>query len=699
MSAFDLFDGICVINLDKDIDRWVRFRKEAEIMGIEKIVHRIPAVYHEVGSYGCALSHKKAVEYARERGWDNVLILEDDIKFLHDKEKTCAVLTQALQKMPDNWSILYLGINIKPGQEPIEPGNNPFTSRVLYYWGEFAMAIHSNTYAFIIDHVPDNVDEFTGNLRGDMVNMKLDAGTKFITNPCLVAVYPFNTQTGVGVQLRSSSSAKAYDRDIVKEYVRHKLYCDPVQESITILIKTFKRPRSLGRLIRSIRVNYGEVKIIIADDSDEQKATSPLKKEYSDRNTDYWVLPFDTGVSYGRNFLLSKATTEYVVLCDDDFIFTEKTDLRTMLDTINNSRADIVGGSVTGKSACSYAFRLTRMAGALHYLNIPNYIDKSGLVFTDIIPNFFIANTDVIRSVKWCSELKTVEHSEFFFRCMSAGVKTAHSDAFSIDHDHSYDNSAMYRNFRGRGSFIKEAAARIGVVKFMNKGIAVPQPQVRKFSDPVYLENGLNSLSELAGILNRYNIRYWAANGTLLGIHRDDSLISHDTDIDLQVSHGEITYNLVMDILVRGFKLIHMFGTYENGFELSFTKYGVKIDLFSSYDIPGNKVKFSLWRKGRKADYTYSKFKLVKKLWKGITVYVPDNIEKVLEEEYGVGWNRTDNGKRWDYMWSRSNLVIPEEFNGDKEAYRQDFESKPSVVSTRVTDVSKILVELMRLTP
>jgi GR25 family glycosyltransferase involved in LPS biosynthesis len=71
------------INLDKRKDR--KKQIEEELQGF-KHVERIEAVDtsdNGSGYYGCVLSHINALETAKERGWDEVMICEDDFEFVN----------------------------------------------------------------------------------------------------------------------------------------------------------------------------------------------------------------------------------------------------------------------------------------------------------------------------------------------------------------------------------------------------------------------------------------------------------------------------------------------------------------------------------------------------------------------------------------------------------------------------------------
>ena len=79
MSAH--IDGVFFINLDRRVDRLAEISEELSLMGIEG--ERFSAVDRSPGILGCGLSHLSVLKLARERGYRNVLIFEDDFTLSH----------------------------------------------------------------------------------------------------------------------------------------------------------------------------------------------------------------------------------------------------------------------------------------------------------------------------------------------------------------------------------------------------------------------------------------------------------------------------------------------------------------------------------------------------------------------------------------------------------------------------------------
>ena len=72
------------INLDRRADRKIEI--EAELSRIGLPAERFAAIERKPGALGCGLSHVAVLQRAKQEGWANVLILEDDFSFLVDRE-------------------------------------------------------------------------------------------------------------------------------------------------------------------------------------------------------------------------------------------------------------------------------------------------------------------------------------------------------------------------------------------------------------------------------------------------------------------------------------------------------------------------------------------------------------------------------------------------------------------------------------
>jgi glycosyltransferase involved in cell wall biosynthesis len=206
-------------------------------------------------------------------------------------------------------------------------------------------------------------------------------------------------------------------------------------EDVTCIIKTFERENSCNRLIESIRKFYPNIKIHVADDS-----RKPLNIVGADK---YIRLPFDTGLSYGRNVLVDSVETKYLVLLDDDLIFEGFTNLNLMKETLENTKFNLVAG-LQGRQWWHGCFH---KENNILYFSCLTWRDIiGGLKKYDFVGNFFMAKTDLVKAIKWRDEIKiNAEHNLFFYdgldklNCTIVNSKVANN--------HNQDNE-FYHIFR-----------------------------------------------------------------------------------------------------------------------------------------------------------------------------------------------------------------------------------------------------------
>jgi len=170
---------------------------------------------------------------------------------------------------------------------------------------------------------------------------------------------------------------------------------------ITFIIKTFKRPDCVRALVDSIKKYYPNYEILICNDDNEKLEIDGATVI----NTDY-----DIGLSAGRNLLVDNVKTKYLVLLDDDFLFTDETKIELLQEHLESNDLDMVGGSVRQLDGS-----LLKYDGIYHYEN-NRLVMGDGEGKYDFILNFFIAKTDVLKKYRWDEELKLAEHTAFFFQ-------------------------------------------------------------------------------------------------------------------------------------------------------------------------------------------------------------------------------------------------------------------------------------------
>jgi len=199
-----------------------------------------------------------------------------------------------------------------------------------------------------------------------------------------------------------------------------------VDEKLTAIIKTFERPNTLKRLVKSIKRLYPNMKIIVVDDSADSLEREGVKTI---------IMPYDSGVSAGRQKALENVDTEYVLLLDDDFIFYNETNLEpAMVIMEKNIDIDIMGGEVVNLPS----FKSSDYSKAnLHNTNVKSVLPYGShiadLPVFDKVPNFYIARTDRLKLVGWDTNIKRLDHADFFTRAKGVLV-TVFNKNFKVLH-------------------------------------------------------------------------------------------------------------------------------------------------------------------------------------------------------------------------------------------------------------------------
>ena len=179
-------------------------------------------------------------------------------------------------------------------------------------------------------------------------------------------------------------------------------------------------------------------------------------------------------------------------------------------------------------------------------------------------------------------------------------------------------------------------------------------------------ENAKLLLNDVTNVLEKCGLRYFLADGTLLGAIREGDFIEHDQDVDLGVfaeEWKELTVGTVVtEMLNKGIATAHMFGELDKYFEMALRRDGVKCDLFF-YRREGDKRIFHAFKNGGRTlpddvityEYPAALIENVHTLMFQRRAYLaPADPVKVVEIKYGPEW-RTPV-KNWDWMYGPKNV-------------------------------------------
>lgn len=126
MKINEYFDHIYCVNLDRRTDKWDICVAEFAKHNLE--VERFSASWgHDLprhatlmpGEVGCLKSHERILQDIISKGYNRVLVLEDDIEFIPNLQQKFSELEMLI---PTKWDMLYLGGSHLNKPQPINWG-------------------------------------------------------------------------------------------------------------------------------------------------------------------------------------------------------------------------------------------------------------------------------------------------------------------------------------------------------------------------------------------------------------------------------------------------------------------------------------------------------------------------------------------------------------------------------------------------
>lgn len=103
-------DHVFYINLEHRKDRKEQIEHELEIMSLKQSSERFEAIQGTPGGIGCGYSHLAVLKLAKERNYENILILEDDFEFVISKDELETQLSLFFDNVKE-YDICMLGFN------------------------------------------------------------------------------------------------------------------------------------------------------------------------------------------------------------------------------------------------------------------------------------------------------------------------------------------------------------------------------------------------------------------------------------------------------------------------------------------------------------------------------------------------------------------------------------------------------------
>jgi hypothetical protein len=269
---------------------------------------------------------------------------------------------------------------------------------------------------------------------------------------------PQQPSRGLGdsiAKITSSVGIKPCDGCKGRQTILNRLfpYKPPSLESLlTIGVTAFLRPKALARFVESIRRYYPKLRIIVADSGN-------LPAVFDDPLLEYHTLPHDAGVSAARNLLVEKCRTPYLFIGEDDYVFTEETDLAAFVDVLNSDpEVGIVGGPLhysRNDKVDDFCCDFDVFRGHLHVKAGcgPWRATAAGVSYRlcDMTFNFMAGRVECFKEHPWRNDIPIGEHFGYFVDVWKGRRwRVAWTPRVLADHDHNYERRPEYDDFRNR---------------------------------------------------------------------------------------------------------------------------------------------------------------------------------------------------------------------------------------------------------
>lgn len=217
---------------------------------------------------------------------------------------------------------------------------------------------------------------------------------------------------------------------------------------IDFCITHFLRVEGLINLVKSIRKYYPDANITIACQGE-----IPLDEALNGCNM--LATDFDSGLSYNRNRLVDITHRPFILMLEDDFVFTEKTSVGFLLKLMDvQENIGVVGGLVKELGhPLHWEHKFRRDGDTLyHESDGDDWVKhKTPYKETGCVLNFALFRREMLEEIQWDDEQKLAEHQDFYLRLKDTKWRVLYTEATEIDTKKI--NSPEYKSFKKRQEF------------------------------------------------------------------------------------------------------------------------------------------------------------------------------------------------------------------------------------------------------
>lgn len=234
-----------------------------------------------------------------------------------------------------------------------------------------------------------------------------------------------------------------------------KIIPPKLNNQIAIVFDNFLRDQITFNLIKSIFLFCPGVKLYISDQSVFNPVTNELYTKLIQNGHCVIYCGFDCGISVAKNRAISNVTEPYIFTCDSDNIFTEKTNLESLIYILQrNKKLGYLNLLETRNGIrIEYEINLSLENNTIIYNNAHIDENPNELLFCDYTTNEGLFKKEIFQDVKFDEEMKLAEHLDFFMQLKyNSPWKVAYTTLSAIDNQDIKIDDVNYLAYRNRNT-------------------------------------------------------------------------------------------------------------------------------------------------------------------------------------------------------------------------------------------------------
>jgi GT2 family glycosyltransferase len=176
----------------------------------------------------------------------------------------------------------------------------------------------------------------------------------------------------------------------------------------------------------------------IADDGPQDDAKALFYTKLKQAGHMVISLPFNSGVSFGRNAIVKQIKEDYILISDDDVVIRDAESVKHMKAVLDSDeKIGLVAATLKYEKGAFFAgenyakgIRLETRGKLLARIPAPREVhataDGIKYVLADQVPNIFLAKRQLFKDVMWDNRIKVeFEHIDFFLELKKTAWKVA----------------------------------------------------------------------------------------------------------------------------------------------------------------------------------------------------------------------------------------------------------------------------------